>query len=92
MSRLFVHIATGPELPASPSRCSSRAMRRSGHDVDVFIAGADVSVLRPETLELANRIGTGSIPGVDALAWRRLDRVRLSSRPRADDEAWPNCP
>ena len=70
MSRLFVHIATGPENPTriALGLLVARGALDSGHEVDVFIAGDGVSILRPETLELANGIGTGSIrEHVDAL-------------------------
>jgi len=87
MSRLFVQIATGPENPTriALGLLVARGALDSGHEVDVFIAGDGVSVLRPETLELANGIGTGSIrEHVDALVagGARLFASRLSSNAR----------
>ena len=87
MSRLFVHIATGPENPTriALGLLVARGALDSGHEVDVFIAGDGVSILRPETLELANGIGTGSIrEHVDALVagGARFYASRLSSMAR----------
>ena len=61
MSRLLVHIATGPENPtrAALGLLVARTALASGHDVDVFIAGDGVSILRPETLDAGSGIGTG---------------------------------
>ncbi len=63
MGRLLVHIATGPENPtrAALGLLVARTALAQGHDVDVFLAGDAVSLLRPETLDLAQGIGTGSI-------------------------------
>jgi predicted peroxiredoxin len=61
MSRLLVHIATGPENPtrAALGLLVARTALAAGHDVDVFIAGDGVALLRPETLEAGHGIGTG---------------------------------
>lgn len=70
MGRLLVHLATGPENPtrAALALLVARSALEAGHDVDVFIAGDAVAVLRPETLDVAQGIGTGSIrEHVDAL-------------------------
>jgi predicted peroxiredoxin len=70
MSRLLVHIATGPENPtrAALGLLIARTALEAGHEVDLFIAGDGVSLLRPETLDLANGIGTGSMrEHIDAL-------------------------
>src|SRR5206468_3427847 len=70
MSRLLVHIATGPENPtrAALGLLVARTALEAGHDVDLFIAGDGVAILRPETLDVANGIGTGSMrEHVDAL-------------------------
>ncbi len=87
MSRLLVHIATGPENPTRVALglLVARTALEAGHEVDVFVAGDGVSILRPETIELANGIGTGSIrEHVDALlAGRaRLFASGLSSKAR----------
>ena len=70
MSRLLVHIATGPENPtrAALGLLIARTALTAGHSVDVFIAGDGVGIPRPETLDAANGIGTGSFrEHVDAL-------------------------
>jgi predicted peroxiredoxin len=87
MGRLLVHIATGPENPTRVALglLAARAALESGHVVDVFIAGDGVSMLRPETLELANGIGTGSVrEHVDVLVagGARLFASGLSSKAR----------
>ena len=70
MSRLLVHVATGPE---NPTRVAlglfvARTARAAGHDVDVFIAGDGVAILRPETLDAGHGIGTGHFrEHIDAL-------------------------
>ena len=63
MSRLLVHIATGPENPtrAALGLLVARTAAEAGHEVDLFIAGDGVGILRPETLELGAGIGTGSM-------------------------------
>ena len=70
MPRLLVHIATGPENPtrAALGLLIARTALTAGHTVDVFIAGDGVGILRPETLDAGNGIGTGSFrEHVDAL-------------------------
>jgi len=71
VSRLLVHIATGPENPtrAALGFLVARTALEAGHEVDLFIAGDGVALLRPETLDAGNGIGTGSLrEHVDALA------------------------
>ena len=71
MSRLLVHIATGPENPtrAALGLLVARSALETGHAVDLFIAGDGVSLMRPETLEAGQGIGTGSLrEHVEALA------------------------
>ena len=70
MPRLLVHIATGPENPtrAALGLLVARTALAGGHDVDLFIAGDGVGILRPETLDAGQGIGTGSLrEHVDAL-------------------------
>ena len=70
MGRLLVHLATGPENPtrAALALLVARSALEAGHEVDVFIAGDGVALLRPETLEAGQGIGTGSLrEHVDAL-------------------------
>ena len=60
--RILVHIATGPENPTRVALglLVARTALGAGHDVDVFVAGDGVDVLRDETRGLINGIGTGS--------------------------------
>lgn len=70
MSRLLVHIVTGPENPtrAALGLLVARTALAGGHTVDLFVAGDAVSILRPETLDAGHGIGTGSMrEHVDAL-------------------------
>lgn len=62
MARLLVHIVTGPENPtrAALGLLVARTALEGGHEVDVFIAGDGVAILRPETLDAGHGIGTGS--------------------------------
>lgn len=71
MGRLLVHIATGPDNPTRVALglLVARSALEAGHEVDLFIAGDGVAVLRPETLDAGSGIGTGSLrEHVDALA------------------------
>ncbi len=71
MSKLLVHIVTGPENPtrAALGLLVARTALEAGHDVDLFVAGEAVAILRPETLDAGHGIGTGSLrEHVDALA------------------------
>lgn len=60
--RILVHIATGPENPTRVALglLVARTALAQGHEVDVFVAGDAVDVLRDETRALLNGIGTGS--------------------------------
>jgi predicted peroxiredoxin len=62
MTRLLVHIATGPENPtrAALGLFVARTAREAGHEVDLFIAGDGIGILRPETLDAGHGIGTGA--------------------------------
>jgi len=87
MSRLLVHIATGPENPTRVALglLVARTALEAGHDVDLFIAGDGVSTLRPETLDAGQGIGTGSLrEHVDALVagGARLYASGMSSKAR----------
>lgn len=87
MSRLLVHIATGPEDPTRVALglLVARSALEAGHDVDLFIAGDGVAVLRPETLDAGHGIGTGSLrEHVDALVagGARLYASGMSSKAR----------
>ena len=87
MGRLLVHIATGPENPtrAALGLLVARSAVEAGHSVDLFIAGDGVAILRPETLDAGNGIGTGSMrEHVDALVagHARLFASGMSSKAR----------
>lgn len=62
MSRLLVHIATGPENPtrAALGLLVARTALAAGHAVDLFFAGDAVGILRPATADAGVGIGTGS--------------------------------
>jgi uncharacterized protein len=62
MARLLVHIATGPQDPTrlALGLLVARTARQQGHEVDVFVAGDAVHVLRSETRDTVQGLGTGS--------------------------------
>ena len=63
MSRLLVHITCGPESPtrAALGLLVARAACDKGHDVDVFLAGDGVQLIRDPVLDALNGLGTGSL-------------------------------
>jgi len=63
MGRLLVHIATGPEnaTRAALGMLVARAALSAGHEVDLFVAGDGVSLLRDETLDALVGVGTGNL-------------------------------
>lgn len=63
MGRLLVHIATGPEnaTRAALGFLVARSALAAGHDVDLFLAGDAVALLRDETLDALQGVGTGSL-------------------------------
>ena len=90
MSRLLVHLSTGPENPtrAALALLVARSARSAGHDVDVFLAGDAVQLLRDATLGATHGIGTGSLrEHYDALAadGARFFASGASSKARALD-------
>jgi uncharacterized protein len=60
--RLLIHIATGPENPTrlALGLLVARTALADGHQVDVFIAGDGVDVVRAETRDALHGVGTGS--------------------------------
>ncbi len=63
MTRLLVHLSTGPENPtrAALAFLAARSALAKGHEVDLFLAGDAVGLLRASTMELVQGIGTGSL-------------------------------
>ncbi len=62
MSKVLVHLATGPENPsrAALALLIARTASSEGHDVQVFMAADAVQLLRPETASAVHGVGTGS--------------------------------
>lgn len=60
--KLLVHIATGPENPTRVALglLVARTALAQGHEVDLFVAGDAVDLLRDETRSALNGVGTGS--------------------------------
>jgi len=63
VSRLLVHLSTGTENPtrAALAFLVARTAQASGHQVDLFLAGDAVALLRDVTLDALQGIGTGSL-------------------------------
>ena len=63
MARILVHLATGPENPtrAALALLIARTAAEEGHDVQVFLAGDAVQLVRSETAAAATGVGTGSV-------------------------------
>ena len=90
MSRLLVHIATGPENPTRGALglLVARTALAAGHEVDLFLAGDAVALLRPATVDAGTGIGTGSMrEHVDALVagGARFFASGMSSKARGLD-------
>jgi predicted peroxiredoxin len=90
MSRLLVHLSTGSEHPtrAALAFLVARTAQQRGHDVDLFLAGDAVNLLRPATMDLIQGVGTGSLrEHFDALVagGARFYAAGLSSKARALD-------
>jgi predicted peroxiredoxin len=62
MSKLLIHLATGPENPTRGALALlvARTAADEGHDVKVFIAGDGVQYARPATASIVHGVGTGS--------------------------------
>ena len=63
MSKLLVHLVTGPENPtrAALAFLVAKTAAAQGHDVTMFLAGDSVGYLRDATMDAAHGVGTGSI-------------------------------
>jgi predicted peroxiredoxin len=62
MARLLVHICAAPQDPTrlALGLLVARTARAKGHDVDVFVAGDAVHLLRDETRDSVLGLGTGN--------------------------------
>jgi uncharacterized protein len=71
--RLLVHLTCGAENPtrAALALLVAATAAKEGHQVDVFIAGDGVSLLRPSTIAAVVGLGTGSVA-------EHLDALRLA--------------
>lgn len=63
MSKILVHLVTGPENPTRGALAFlvARTAAGKGHAVTLFLAGDAVAYLRDATIDAAQGIGTGSI-------------------------------
>jgi len=63
MSKILVHLATGPENPsrAALALLVARTAAQEGHEVQVFLAADAVHLLRPATASAVHGVGTGSV-------------------------------
>ena len=81
MGRLLVHCATGAEHPTRAALAFrvARMALEQGHDVDIFLAGDALVLLRPQTRDAVVGIGTGPLAEHYA-AVVRLGRRMYASR------------
>src|SRR4029450_8049724 len=65
MSKLLIHLATGPENPTRGALALlvARTAVDEGHDVQVFLAGDGVQYARPATASIVQGGGTGGLRG-----------------------------
>lgn len=63
MSRLLVHLTCGPEAPtrAALGLLVAKAAVDQDHQVDVFLAGDAVQLIRDSVLDALSGLGTGSL-------------------------------
>lgn len=63
MSKLLVHLATGPQDPTRGALALlvAKTAVAAGHEVSLFLAGDAVAYLRDATMDAAHGIGTGSV-------------------------------
>jgi predicted peroxiredoxin len=93
VSKLLVHIVTGPENPtrAALGFLIAKTAAEAGHEVTLFLASDAVDYLRDETMDAANGVGTGSIrehyTAFAASGNGRVYASAMSSRARAIDAA-----
>lgn len=71
MGTLLVHVTSGPEAPtrAALGFLVARAALDEGHDVNVFLAGDAVQLIRDAVIDSLSGLGTGSLrESFDAIA------------------------
>jgi predicted peroxiredoxin len=63
VSRLLVQLSSGPEHPtrAALAFLIARTARQQGREVDLFLAGDAVSLLRDATMDVVHGVGIGSL-------------------------------
>ena len=63
MSRLLIHLASGPEHPtrATLALLVGRTALEAGHDVDIVLVGDAVVLYRDATMDAVQGVGTGSL-------------------------------
>ena len=88
MGRLLVHLATGPEHPTRAALAFrvARMALEQGHDVNLFLAGDALSLLREPTRNAVIGVGTGPLAEHYAEIIRLGGRIyasRLSAEARA---------
>jgi predicted peroxiredoxin len=92
VSKILVHLVTGPENPTRGALALlvARSAADMGHTVTLFLAGDAVGYLRDATLDAAQGIGTGSmrehwnaVAGADVAVYAS----GMSSKARAVDAA-----
>ena len=87
MPRILVHVTNGPEHPtrASLGFLVARAALEEGHEVDLFLAGDAVQLLREPVLDSLVGLGTGSLrESYDAVVagGARISASGMSSKAR----------
>ena len=92
MSRLLVHLVSGPEHPTRGALAFlvAKTAAEGGNDVSVFLAGDAVGYLRDATMDAAHGIGTGSLREhhtAVVAAGGRVYASGMSSKARAVDAA-----
>ena len=63
MAKILVHLTTGPENPtrAALAFLVAKAAVDEGHEVNLFLAGDSVQLLRDSVLDALVGLGTGSL-------------------------------
>ena len=92
MSKLLVHVVTGPENPtrAALGFLVAKAASAAGHEVILFLAASGVQFLRDETMDASSLDLTGSIREhwtALAASGVRLYASAMSSNARGIDAA-----